>query len=244
MSFFRSVSAALKFITEPADVVVAAGDSVLLPCSGSLAASAALQQHQRNGKGGARAAATAASSAPTITWRGPDGQDIGIVDTFRAQSLNGSLYITSLEEHRGLTGSYQCVLHAEGVGTIVSRAARVTIASKFYDTHDFVHISLSTILNCDFALCVFVCAELPELYGIFRELNVLVGQTAYFKCLAGAQADHGLRYKVGWFKDEVLLSVDESRMTVFDSGALEIDAVRATDAGTYQCQVTAGAVSK
>lgn len=73
---------------------------------------------------------------------------------------------------------------------------------------------------------------------------MLAGQTAYFKCLSGAQVEHGLQYTVVWFKDEVLLTLDESRMTVFDSGALEIDAVRATDAGTYQCQVTAGAVSK
>lgn len=107
---------------------------MLLPCSGFVAVSAA-QQHQRNSKG----ANAAAAPATTITWRGPDGQDIGIVDTFRAQFPNGSLYITSLEEQRGLTGSYQCVLHAEGVGTIVSRAARVTIASNF--TPERIHES-------------------------------------------------------------------------------------------------------
>lgn len=49
---------------------------------------------------------------------------------FRAQLENGSLYISSVEQHRGLDGPYTCVLNVEGIGTIVSRSARVSIASK------------------------------------------------------------------------------------------------------------------
>lgn len=60
--------AAFKFTIEPSDVVVPEGNSVLLPCEGIIQ-----NQAKKGGK-----------TAPNIRWRGPDGQDIGIVgDTFR-----------------------------------------------------------------------------------------------------------------------------------------------------------------
>lgn len=46
------------------------------------------------------------------------------------QLENGSLYISSVEENRGLTGAYQCLLSSDGIGTIVSRSAAVSIASE------------------------------------------------------------------------------------------------------------------
>lgn len=109
----------LKFKVEPHDLIVPQGHSVLLPCEGIVH-----QQHSRK-------IAKTGPAPVSVRWRGPDGQDIEIADTFRAQFPNGSLYITSLEADRGLTGSYQCVVSAEGIGTIVSRSARVSIASKF-----------------------------------------------------------------------------------------------------------------
>lgn len=60
--------AALEFTLEPVDVAVQEGNSVLLQCSGRMDPSAL-----KDGK-----------TAPNIRWRGPDGQEIGIVgDTFR-----------------------------------------------------------------------------------------------------------------------------------------------------------------
>lgn len=93
------------------------GSSVLLPCAGK---SSKKFSHSKDDK-----------FQPNIRWRGPDGQDIGI-DTFRSQLKNGSLYISSVNENRGLTGSYQCLLSVDGLGTIVSRTARLSIACKFY----------------------------------------------------------------------------------------------------------------
>lgn len=49
---------------------------------------------------------------------------------FRMQLENGSLYISSVEEDRGLTGAYQCLLSSDGIGTIVSRSAIVSISSE------------------------------------------------------------------------------------------------------------------
>lgn len=99
-----------------------AGNSVLLPCDGAV-------HSKRIGS-----IKTPFIETPiSIRWRGPDGNDIGVVgDTFRFQFPNGSLYISSVEENRGLTGSYNCLITADGIGTIVSRSARVSITSKYY----------------------------------------------------------------------------------------------------------------
>lgn len=54
----------------------------------------------------------------------------------RTQLENGSLYISSVEENRGLTGAYQCLLSSDGIGTIVSRSAIVSISSEYHNSYD------------------------------------------------------------------------------------------------------------
>jgi len=93
------------------------GSSVLLQCAGKTSKKIS---HSKDEK-----------LIPNIRWRGPDGQDIGI-DTFITQLKNGSLYISSVNENRGLTGNYQCLLSVDGLGTIVSRTARLSIACKLF----------------------------------------------------------------------------------------------------------------
>lgn len=105
-------SLALEFTIEPSDTVVPEGNSVLLQCAG----------HTNKKLGHIKV-------SPSIRWRGPDGQDIGI-DTFHNQLSNGSLYISAVNYNRGLTGSYQCLLSVDGIGTIVSRMAKLSIAGK------------------------------------------------------------------------------------------------------------------
>ncbi|XP_023179613.2 neogenin isoform X2 [Drosophila hydei] len=188
-------SQALTFTLEPQDSVVPEGHSVLLQCAGKAA-----------GKG-------KATPTPTsIRWRGPDGQDLGVVgDTFRTQLKNGSLYISSVEENRGLTGAYQCLLSAEGIGSVLSRPALVAIARQ------------------------------PELNQDFIETYLLPGQTAYFRCMVGEHVwQPGLKHTVQWYKDDMPLPLDKLRMVVLPNGALEIDEVNANDRGAYQCNVTSG----
>ncbi|CAD7076874.1 unnamed protein product [Hermetia illucens] len=188
----------LEFTIEPQDVVVPEGHSVLLQCAGSVQPGAL-----KEGK-----------TAPNIRWRGPDGQELGIVgDTFRNQLKNGSLYISSVEENRGLTGSYQCLLNVDGIGTIVSRSATVSIA------------------------------RLPEIDQDFMELYLLPGQTAYFRCMI-APIQSGIKHHVQWLKDDAPLHFDTMRMVILPSGALEIDEVSNSDRGTYQCNVTSGTISR
>lgn len=82
---------------------------------------------------------------------------------------------------------------------------------------------------------------------MFSELYVYGGQTAYFKCLSGVSGDGKgtvARHQVQWYKDEAPLRWDETRMTLFASGALEIDLVSERDRGHYQCNITSGTISK
>lgn len=75
---------------------------------------------------------------------------------------------------------------------------------------------------------------------MFRELYLYPGQTAYFKCLSAATSSDLSKYHIQWFKDDVPLEIDKSRMVLFPSGAIEIDELIASDKGTYQCNVTSG----
>lgn len=94
------------------------GNSVLLQCAGHTNKKLG---HLKDGK-----------ISPNIRWRGPDGELIGI-ETFRVQLTNGSLYISAVNENQGLTGTYQCLLSVDGIGTIVSKTARLSIAGKISD---------------------------------------------------------------------------------------------------------------
>ncbi|XP_049295893.1 neogenin isoform X2 [Anopheles funestus] len=193
-------SQVLEFVVEPSDVTVPEGNSVMLQCAGN-----ADRKVLQDGK-----------IAPNIRWRGPDGQDIGIVgDTFRSQLTNGSLYISSVESNRGLTGFYHCLLSVDGIGTIVSRSARVSIA------------------------------DLPDINQESHEIYLYAGQTAYFKCMSSLLPySVESRYHTEWLKDDVPLRMDLTRMLLLPSGALEIDEVVPADRGTYQCNVTAGTFSR
>ncbi|XP_055311866.1 neogenin isoform X2 [Sitodiplosis mosellana] len=201
-----NASQTIRFTIEPSNIVVSEGSSILLPCEGEITHTNTdhLLTKRKFNK-------NRLDLLPNIRWRGPDGQDIGIVgDTFRTQLENGSLYISSVEENRGLTGAYQCLLSSDGIGTIVSRSAIVSIS------------------------------KLPETNNLFEELHLYPGQTAYIKCLASpATSDLG-KYHVQWFKDDMPLRLDDTRMVLFPSGAIEIDELVAADKGTYQCNVTSG----
>lgn len=93
------------------------GSSVLLQCAGQTNKK---HSHVKDGK-----------ISPNIRWRGPDGQDVDF-DKLRVQLTNGSLYISSVTEDRGLTGNYQCLLSVDGIGRVVSRTARLSIAGEFF----------------------------------------------------------------------------------------------------------------
>lgn len=63
-----------------------------------------------------------------------------------------------------------------------------------------------------------------------RDIMIFPGQKAYFACRVQATPTARVR----WLKDERPLQLDEVRMTVLPSGALEIDEVQYSDQGTYR----------
>ncbi|XP_034047679.1 netrin receptor DCC [Thalassophryne amazonica] len=98
------------FTQEPQDTVTVRGGVLQLNC----------QAHSDSTAG-----------PPIITWR-KDGVLLStVVDERRRQLSNGSLLVQNVvhsRHHRPDEGGYQCLATLDGVGSIVSRTARVTVA--------------------------------------------------------------------------------------------------------------------
>ncbi|NXM07330.1 DCC protein, partial [Tyrannus savana] len=94
----------------PSDVTAPRGSTVTLPCSA------------RSGRG-----------VPAIGWR-KDAIDIHLQPDPRRELLpDGSLLLRDLlhsRHHKPDEGIYQCRASLPGVGTIVSRAAKLTVAGE------------------------------------------------------------------------------------------------------------------
>lgn len=100
------------FTQEPQDTVTVRGGVLQLDC---------------------QAQSDAVAGPPTITWR-KDGVLLStVVDERRRQLANGSLLVQNVvhsRHHRPDEGEYQCLATLDGLGSIVSRTARVTVAGK------------------------------------------------------------------------------------------------------------------
>uniref|UniRef100_A0AAX7TXB1 DCC netrin 1 receptor n=1 Tax=Astatotilapia calliptera TaxID=8154 RepID=A0AAX7TXB1_ASTCA len=97
-------------VFEPQDTVTVRGSVLQLDC---------------------QAQSDAVAGPPTITWR-KDGVLLStVVDERRRQLSNGSLLVQNVmhsRHHRPDEGEYQCLATLDGLGSIVSRTARVTVA--------------------------------------------------------------------------------------------------------------------
>ncbi|XP_038258330.1 netrin receptor DCC isoform X2 [Dermochelys coriacea] len=98
----------LRFLTEPSDAVTMRGSNVLLNCT--------VESDQE---------------IPVIKWK-KDAVFLNLaVDERRQQMANGSLLIQSIvhsRHHKPDEGLYQCEASLEGIGAIISRTAKVTVA--------------------------------------------------------------------------------------------------------------------
>ncbi|XP_030764716.1 neogenin isoform X2 [Sitophilus oryzae] len=77
-------------------------------------------------------------------------------------------------------------------------------------------------------------AKLSGFYEEPRDITVYLGQRAHFTCYVDAVPSPRIR----WLKDERPLQIDDLRMTVLPSGALEIDEVMESDQGSYRCNAS------
>ncbi|XP_060916621.1 netrin receptor DCC [Labrus mixtus] len=98
------------FTQEPQDTVTVRGGVLQLDC---------------------QAQSDTVAETPSITWR-KDGVLLStVVDERRRQLANGSLLVQNVvhsRHHRPDEGEYQCLATLDGVGSIVSRTAKVTVA--------------------------------------------------------------------------------------------------------------------
>ncbi|XP_046478869.1 neogenin isoform X1 [Neodiprion pinetum] len=78
-------------------------------------------------------------------------------------------------------------------------------------------------------------ASLPGFEREPQDTMVYPGQVAYLSCVLPLSASP---LKIQWLKDEHPFSLDESRMTILPSGALEIDHAQPQDVGSYRCNAS------
>lgn len=80
-----------------------------------------------------------------------------------------------------------------------------------------------------------IIANLPNFHKEPQDTMVYQGQIAYLQCYLQINSN---RVVINWLKDERPLLLDESRMSVMPSGALEIDDVQLHDVGSYRCNAS------
>ncbi|XP_033336092.1 neogenin protein frazzled isoform X6 [Megalopta genalis] len=78
-------------------------------------------------------------------------------------------------------------------------------------------------------------ASLPGFEKEPQDTMVYPGQIAYLSCTLPSSSSS---LSIQWLKDEHPLVLDDSRMTVLPSGALEIDDVNMQDIGSYRCNAS------
>ncbi|KAG8192662.1 hypothetical protein JTE90_009692 [Oedothorax gibbosus] len=169
-----------RFLVEPSDTIVIKDNPSLLNCSTT-------------------------GNFSEIKWK-KDGTllELSADEDRRVVLPNGSLLFKRVlhsRTERPDEGLYQCTAFLKEVGTIVSKEAKLQIAS------------------------------LPPFEQAPTDTSASVGQTVYFPCSIHAVP----LATISWLKNQQPLRLDETRMTILPSGALELDLVKATDQGTYQC---------
>ncbi|XP_076679659.1 neogenin protein frazzled isoform X6 [Andrena cerasifolii] len=145
----------------------------------------------------------------TIQWRTDDGQPINFIgDTYRSQLANGSLYINT----------------AAVYGSIPELTGSYQCLASVDDVGAIVSRTATIKL-----------ASLPGFEKEPQDTMIYPGQIAYLSCTLPTSYNS---LTIQWLKDERPLVLDDSRMTVLPSGALEIDDVNIQDVGSYRCNAS------
>uniref|UniRef100_A0A9J7XLJ4 DCC netrin 1 receptor n=1 Tax=Cyprinus carpio carpio TaxID=630221 RepID=A0A9J7XLJ4_CYPCA len=123
----------LRFVLEPQDAVTVRGGVLQLDCE-----------------------ARSDQGVPVISWKKDGVLLSAVVDERRQLLSNGSLLVQNVlhsRHHRPDEGSYQCLATLEGLGAIVSRTARVTVAGPLrvvVPTESVsAHLGDTALLRCE-----------------------------------------------------------------------------------------------
>uniref|UniRef100_A0A8C1P5K0 DCC netrin 1 receptor n=1 Tax=Cyprinus carpio TaxID=7962 RepID=A0A8C1P5K0_CYPCA len=132
-SCVNSRLSALRFVLEPQDAVTVRGGVLQLDCE-----------------------ARSDQGVPVISWKKDGVLLSAVVDERRQLLSNGSLLVQNVlhsRHHRPDEGSYQCLATLEGLGAIVSRTARVTVAGPLrvvVPTESVsAHLGDTALLRCE-----------------------------------------------------------------------------------------------
>uniref|UniRef100_A0A8C1VUY3 DCC netrin 1 receptor n=1 Tax=Cyprinus carpio TaxID=7962 RepID=A0A8C1VUY3_CYPCA len=132
-SLTLSLSLSLRFVLEPQDAVTVRGGVLQLDCE-----------------------ARSDQGVPVISWKKDGVLLSAVVDERRQLLSNGSLLVQNVlhsRHHRPDEGSYQCLATLEGLGAIVSRTARVTVAGPLrvvVPTESVsAHLGDTALLRCE-----------------------------------------------------------------------------------------------
>ncbi|XP_025405538.1 neogenin isoform X3 [Sipha flava] len=149
------------------------------------------------------------ATLPQIRWRFPDGQYFDFIgDTRRSILQNGSLLIKNVFND-----------HEKDI-------------SEGFEAYQCVAF-VDNIGSAVSRIATITLARLSPFEKQPTNLKLFPGQTAHFSCIINSQPPP----KITWLKDHSPLIID-ARMTIFPSGALEIDDVQKGDSGAYRCNVT------
>uniref|UniRef100_A0A3B5AY20 Contactin-3 n=1 Tax=Stegastes partitus TaxID=144197 RepID=A0A3B5AY20_9TELE len=181
------------FTQEPQDAVTVRGGTLQLDCQ-------------------AQSDTSAATGPPAITWRKDGVLLSAVVDERRRQLANGSLLVQNVvhsRHHRPDEGEYQCLATLDGLGSIVSRTAKVTVAGK------------KTLCP----LKVVVPTESVSSY---------LGDTALLRCEVSGDPTPVIRWQKN--REDLPPTFEpESRLAALPSGSLQVSRVQPPDSATYRC---------
>uniref|UniRef100_A0A8C1RA19 DCC netrin 1 receptor n=1 Tax=Cyprinus carpio TaxID=7962 RepID=A0A8C1RA19_CYPCA len=191
----------LRFVLEPQDAVTVRGGVLQLDCE-----------------------ARSDQGVPVISWKKDGVLLSAVVDERRQLLSNGSLLVQNVlhsRHHRPDEGSYQCLATLEGLGAIVSRTARVTVAGKSSPRPMYLTLSLSCGSPSG-PLRVVVPTE---------SVSAHLGDTALLRCEVTGEPMPVVRWQKN--REDLTLTFDpDSRVVILN---LLISSVTDDDSGTYTC---------
>lgn len=144
----------------------------------------------------------------------------------RKQLTNGSLLIEAMSS--AVAGYYQCVASADGVGTVVSRIAALILPELLPRDKDNAVQVVTGYIGGPVRLPCRI--EAPSRAAI----RVLGERRGRLNNIVGIPV---MLVNVTWHRNGVAMSSGESgRVAMGAGGALEVDSLRTTDAGRYECR--------
>uniref|UniRef100_A0A8C1RDN3 DCC netrin 1 receptor n=1 Tax=Cyprinus carpio TaxID=7962 RepID=A0A8C1RDN3_CYPCA len=223
----------LRFVLEPQDAVTVRGGVLQLDCE-----------------------ARSDQGVPVISWKKDGVLLSAVVDERRQLLSNGSLLVQNVlhsRHHRPDEGSYQCLATLEGLGAIVSRTAKVTVAGPLrvvVPTESVsAHLGDMALLRCEVTGEPMPMVrwqknreDLPLTFdpdsrvvilpsGSLQVSRVQPPDSATYRCLT----ENPSSSRTGTDADLRVIPGESKKYSLLSASNLLISSVTDDDSGTYTC---------